>query len=433
MDSILFYLISSVLFLATIKESMGIFFIKKDMPYFLSALVWIIFCGAEIAGTAYITIHIFRVFFDAACCLIFCMVLYDGNIKEKAIWIVVIQLLGMLAEMVVGYIFIFAEVEVNRIDVLNSFISKIILIIILVVLKVFNDSKLKRDIPFKYRCIMFAIPLGSIFILNTLFSFSELAENKKYAISALVSSAFVVAINLIVFRIYEKLSDRLELQKQQIIFNKQIELCRHQIQEREESNLKIRNIKHDTENRLICLREYLERQDLDYAKKYVEDLLNCKEYFRVHSYIQSGNIVIDALLNYKNLIMQQMGINLETHIEVPYNFKFNDADICVILGNCLDNSIEAVSKLQNDKVVKVEIIYRKNNLLINILNPYSGNVKKDKLGNFLTTKSDPENHGIGLNSVRKAVKKYNGLVNISTENKIFKVQILLYPVENNFE
>lgn len=126
---------------------------------------------------------------------------------------------------------------------------------------------------------------------------------------------------------------------------------------------------------------------------------------------------------------------MKTHIEVPYNFHFNDADICMILGNCLDNSFDAVSKIDDakHKIVKVEIIYRKNSLLLLISNPYVGNLKQDIDGNFVTTKPDAENHGIGLNSVRKAAKKYDGLVNISTENNVFTVQILLYPVRKNYK
>lgn len=424
MDDVLFYLISSILFLAIIKESMDIFFIKKDVSCFFSVIAWAVFCLVEIVGTTYITVPIATVFFDMLCCLCFCMILYDGRIRKKLVWVAIIQLLGMLTEMIVGYIFIYANLEFNNTKILGSFISKTILLILLIGLKVFHYSRLKRDIPFTYWCVVFVIPLGSIFVLNTLFSMCEMSNDKYITVSALLSSAFIMAVNFIVLHIYENLSDRLEITKQQIIFNKQIELCHNQIQEREESNLNIRNIKHD-----------MEREDWQLAKKYIEDLLNCKDNFKMNSHIESGNIVIDALLNYKNHVMKKQGIEMKTHIEVPYNFYFNDADICMILGNCLDNSIEAVNKITDtkNKIVKVEIIYRKNSLLILISNPYTEILKKDMDGNFVTTKPDAENHGIGLNSVRKAVKKYDGLVNISTENNVFTVQILLYPVGKSYE
>lgn len=428
MDNILFYLISSILFFAIIKESMGIFFVNKKVPWFCSILVWITFCIIEIIGTTYIKIPIFRLLFDIVCGLIFCMILYAGSFRKKLIWILIINLMGMITETIVGYIFIFIGISFGQTSILGSFISKIILLMMLAVLKIFNHVRLKHDIPITYWCVLFIIPLGSIFVLNTLFSLIELSKDKNASISAVLSSAFILVINFIIIHIYERLSDRLEIQKQQIIFNKQIELCKNQIHEREESTLNIRNIKHDMENHLICIREYIEREDWGYAKKYIEDLLNGEIYFKTNSCIDSGNIVVDALLNYKNSIMQKLDIKMLTHIEIPYNLKFNDADICVILGNCLDNSIEAVNELKNknERIINVEIIYRKRSLLLKISNPYQGNVKTDNQGNFITTKSDAENHGIGLNSVKKAAKKYDGLVNILSENKVFIVQILLY-------
>lgn len=241
MDDMLFYLISSILFLAIIRESMGIFFIRKDVPCFLSVMAWTIFCAIEIIGITFITIPIFTVFFDILCCLIFCMVLYDGKFRKKLIWVLVIDLLGMLAETITGYIFMFAELEFSQTKILGSFISKIIMLMILVGLKVFNYSRLKRDIPLTYWCIVFTIPLGSIFVLNTLFSLYQRSNDKRITISALLSSAFIMAVNFIVFHVYEKLSDRLEIQKQQIIFDKQIELCRNQIRER---GIKFKHKKH---------------------------------------------------------------------------------------------------------------------------------------------------------------------------------------------
>jgi len=132
--------------------------------------------------------------------------------------------------------------------------------------------------------------------------------------------------------------------------------------------------------------------------------------------------------------MLELGIKMVTHIEIPYEFDFNDADICVILGNCLDNSIEAVKNIKNSrqKIIFLEFIYRKNSLALKITNPFCGNRTKDRYGDFITTKKHPENHGIGLISVKKAVKKYNGLVNISTDNNIFCVQILMYTLGENY-
>lgn len=423
------------MFLIIIREAMDIFFVKKNVTFFLSVFAWMIFYIIEIIGTNYISIPILLLIFEMMSNLFLCMILYSGSLRKKLLWILFINFLGMVVESIVGYFFIFVDVSVSDTQMLGSFISKIILLMILILLKIFTHSRLKRDISIGYWFVLFFVPMGSIFILNTLFSLCESSKEKNASVMALLSSAVILSINFLIFHIYEFLSDRLEIRRQQIIFNKQVELCKNQIAEREESDLNIRNIKHDIENHLICIREFIDRNDMAFAKRYIEDLLSENNYFKSNSSINSGNIVVDTLLNYKNSVMQDLGIQMITHIEIPYNFEFNDADICVILGNCIDNSIEAVKVIDESsrRCITLELIYRKNSLILRISNPFRGNIMKDHHGNFITTKNEPENHGIGLISVAKAVKRYNGLVNITTNDNIFCVQILMYSMGKNYK
>lgn len=392
------------------------------------------FCAIGVIGTIIIKIPIFRLLFEICSSFVLCSILYYGSIRKKLLWILCLNLLGMIAETLVGLCFIVVEIRIVHVEILGSFISKIVLLMILIGIKLTNYSRLKRDIPLQYWCVLFCIPLGSIVLLNTVFLLCEESENKSAMVLAMISSALILAINFLIFHIYESLSDRMEIQKQQIIFNKQIELCKSQIQEREETNMNIRNMKHDIENHLICIREYLEHYDSEYAKKYVDNLLHGGTYFKESTAINTGNIVVDALMKHKFMIMQQNRIELKSHIEIPYNMLINDADLCIIMGNCLDNSIEAVCKMDDrrTKYIRLGLIYRKKSLLFRIENPYSGNIIRDTKGNLLTTKKDAGNHGLGLNSVQKAVQKYDGQMDMTEKDGIFRVQILLYEVGENY-
>ena len=402
MNEILFYLISTSLFLVIIKEAMGIFFVKKDLPFSFSLIVWIVFLAVDICGTEYIAQPFLLLILEIATSLFFCILLYYGSIIKKIVCVVIINLLGMISEVVVGLVFIFLDIRYTQYQIAGSLISKLVLLTILRVLKALKHSSLKRKIPFSYWCMLFSIPMGSIFILNTLFILCE--------------------------KLYEELAEKLELKKQQAIFDKEIELCKEQLQEREMANLNIRKLKHDIENHLMCIREYAVRKEFEGAIDYIDDILNGENYLKNNSEINTGNIVVDTLLNYKKSVMEKSDIKLNLRIEIPQKLRFNDADICVILGNCLDNSIEAVCKLDDvsKREVNVDLVYRKKGLLIRISNPFSGDIKKDTNGNLVTTKADKENHGMGLCSVKNAVSKYNGAMNISTDNSMFKVQILLY-------
>lgn len=432
MNDWLFYFISLCLFWAIIHVSIGIFFTKKDVP-FLYVIVWMAFYTIEIIGSKYIDMPILRLILEIVYSLCIYMMLYCRSIGKRLIWILVINLLGMITETIMGYIFIFANVEISQTDILTSIIIKIVILMILIGLKISNHSRLEWDILLKYWCTLFCMPVGSIFVLYTIITLYTKIEDKSVTVFDMIFSAFVLKINIFIFHMYENILNRIGTQKQQIKFDKQIELYKKQILEQEESNLNIRNIKHDIKNHLICIKECMDRNDLDYAKKYIHELLNGENYLKINSIMNSGNIVVDALINYKYMEMQRLKIELETHIEIPYNMEFNDADICVILGNCLDNSIEAVSMIENLqlKKISIELIYRKSNLLLKIMNPYNGILKSDTRGEYITTKENARNHGIGLKSVKKAVQKYNGLVEINSENGIFRVQILLYASSVN--
>ena len=229
MNNIFFYIISSWLFLAITREAMGIFFVKKDMSYFISVAVWSMFCAIGIIGTIIIKIPIVRLLFEICSSFVLCSILYYGSIQKKLLWILCLNLLGMIAETLVGLCFILVEIRIVHVEILGSFISKILLLMILIGIKLSNYSRLKRDIPLQYWCVLFCIPLGSIVLLNTVFLLCEESENKNAMVLAMISSALILAINFLVFHLYESLSDRMEIQKQQIIFNKQIELYKSQI------------------------------------------------------------------------------------------------------------------------------------------------------------------------------------------------------------
>lgn len=434
MDDLLFYLVSICLSYVILYEAMGIFFNKKNMSCFMSAAVWAGFYFIEIFFVRRIDDPMLVLIFEIVCSLCLCLLLYYGSIRKKLIWIFVINVMGMITETFVGYWFLILDFKISQ-TVLGSFASKMILLMVFIGVRLSRHLRLKRDIPFKDWCILFCIPLGSIFVINTLFSLCEKAGDKDASVLAMLSSAFILGFNLLILHIYEHLAERMQEQKKQIIFNRQFELYKDRIREREESSLNIRNIKHDIENHLICIREYIEKDDLGCAKKYIDEMLTGENFFHTASVINSGNLVVDALLNYKYMEMKQLGIEMQSHIEIPYNMVFHDADICVILGNCLDNSIEAVEKIENEvqlKIISVELIYRKNTLILIIANPFTGELKQDRKGEYITTKTDAVNHGIGLSSVRKAVEKYDGLLEIEADHGNFKVHILLYSLGKSY-
>lgn len=136
-EDLLFYLISSFLFLAIIREALNIFFIKKEVSVLCSVVSWIFFYILETIGTNYINIPMFMLFFEIISSFVLCNILYTGSIRNKILWILFINLLGMIIESIVGYFFMIIKMGVSDTQILGSFVSKIVMLIVLRLLKIF--------------------------------------------------------------------------------------------------------------------------------------------------------------------------------------------------------------------------------------------------------------------------------------------------------
>jgi sensor histidine kinase regulating citrate/malate metabolism len=115
---------------------------------------------------------------------------------------------------------------------------------------------------------------------------------------------------------------------------------------------------------------------------------------------------------------------------VPANLSFRSDHLVIILGNLLENALEACYKVEPGKrYIKVDITYEKGVLHICIKNSCISEKRRGRDGAFFTTKEDKENHGIGLSSVKKAVKYYDGEVMIKDDIENFTVVAILYGIQ----
>ena len=103
----------------------------------------------------------------------------------------------------------------------------------------------------------------------------------------------------------------------------------------------------------------------------------------------------------------------------------NAEDISICLGNLLDNAIEAVKELTEDRVIRLWITTDGNNIAISIKNRYKNALHKSG-GRYLTSKEDDRMHGIGPSIVRQIVDQYAGEMEIREEDNVFDVMILMY-------
>ena len=146
--------------------------------------------------------------------------------------------------------------------------------------------------------------------------------------------------------------------------------------------------------------------------------------------VKTGNDVLDTILTEKSLYCKDREIQVSCVAEGKQMDFVNTIDLYAILGNALDNAIEAVEKFEEREKRQIDVlIYRKQNfLVINIMNPIPERlVYEEELP--VTTKGDRKFHGFGLRSIQYLVRKYDGVVNISEEDGCVSLKILM-PIPN---
>lgn len=185
-----------------------------------------------------------------------------------------------------------------------------------------------------------------------------------------------------------------------------------------------RRLWHDFHNHLLAIKALYDVGNYTEADRYIDAL---SQQSRAHLLpVKTGSNVVDLLLFKKH---QQA---LEKDIKIRFTMgcllqqlSHMDYDLCSLLGNLLDNAMEALEGLAFVNREIILIMKEQNSMLyISCENPFEGERTQEE-GQFLTTKKDVTNHGIGLQSVRQICKKYKGSMEISTKEQRFLVTILL--------
>lgn len=226
-----------------------------------------------------------------------------------------------------------------------------------------------------------------------------------------------IIISILILRyIFIKLVDR-------HIANYQKDLLSKQFNEVENIYKQMRGWRHDYHNHIQVMKAYLELERYSDMDKYLDEL--ARDLSSIDTLIKSGNIMVDAILNSKLSLAISQNININAKATVPKNISIADVDLCVIIGNLMDNAMEAAIKLekQEERFIRVYIREMKEQLYISITNSVGGEIKKINY-EYISTKLEI-NHGFGLKRVDSIVKKYNGFINRQNEEGVFATEIIL--------
>lgn len=262
-------------------------------------------------------------------------------------------------------------------------------------------------------------PVYIVIYVASLATFYSITENKDPEYYSDVGNALMlVSVVLVVACISYAFYKFSVLSRRQKETEKNLELQLKHYEDMVIKNRDIRAFRHDYKNNLISLRSLVDTGKTAEALEYIDSLHS--DLTTAQSRFSTGNYLADAILNDKAEKAESSGVRIEFSGSIPQNGITNN-DLCTVLANTVDNAIRGCEGVSE---AKMKIIGNEtpNGFVLNVTNPVLSDVKI-KNNEVKTSKSDKENHGFGIGIVKKTAKNYNGYVQLSCENNVFKIQV----------
>lgn len=260
------------------------------------------------------------------------------------------------------------------------------------------------DIEFKYKFVLFV--QGSIFQMFYNFVFAYFDENHTmYGWDAY--AVFFISIVGVIYSVFLTLS----LAVKNILSSRQnrelqsfMYMQKQQYDYQLQQSVAVRRFKHDLVNHIGVLRELMNEKKTEEAKEYIDTIWNIQDAFDLK--IHTGNSFLDVIVNYYLYLAIKEKIEFVVLGKLTEKMPLEMFDITTLMGNILQNAVEAAVKADVPRI-RVKFIEHKKEIFIVVSNSVAERINT-KADFFMTSKKDKENHGFGLKNIISTVERYHG-------------------------
>ncbi len=338
---------------------------------------------------------------------------YRGSIKRKIIFVIYVLAVSCIIDLLV-----FALLN-KTFDLENySEPASILSLIILLMVQMLTGRMFKNYTRFENKHWWKYIISLAFCVATSLILFTD----RTISIVSLeaVCGTFLF-INLIMVYLLDDLIKKSQNEMNTLILKNQINLYEKEISLQNENAMIIRGIRHEMKRHFSEIYRLAGNGKIDEIRDYIRDFE--KELEETSSISDCGNAGLDTVLNYMLEKAVKKNIDLNLKIAVPEDIELSIYDMNIIIGNLLENAIEACEKIDFPKI-DLLISFGKDSLFIEVGNTWNGKVMiKD--GCPVTTKSPKEEHGFGIKNIKKVLEKYQHTFDIEALPERFTVKILM--------
>lgn len=368
---------------------------------------------------------------------IYSLINLKGTFMQKMFWSIFVMLLIMGITIVVlsiegciigkGYLNLVIQKDLYR------FVGVVIIQIVLFYLTRFMIKRTKKDSTYYLKWnewfVLLIIPVISIFTMSFVSLIIINIEDQLSPMQHIFSILSILGIlmtNSLVYVLYVNMQKDHAKQLEYSILQQAFKSQEKSVEETKILYQSVRSIRHDLKQHfqvaLTMLHSGKINEAVDYMEKYNDTVLD-----GISNKVFCDNDVVNYIINSKSKICSDRHIKIYIYIanEIP---EFSDLDLCVLLGNALDNAIEGVSGDGNNEIY-LELRNVDNFFMISVKNTIINSVLEYN-PNLISTKNEKEVHGLGILSMKEVVQKYNGSIEFYESDNKFCCDMLLDIPDN---
>lgn len=373
--------------------------------------------------------------------IIFATVCFESNYSSRFFWGCTASIIGIVSNTIVFWLAAtFTSYDLTTL-LFPTPIRVQMTLIYLLVCSIFYftliqlKTKNKITLPIVFRIVLFLLLVSGLIASDKLIDFSiSINKNSYIGYNAYNILGFIGGIYLFVLLgcvflfeilgVYHQKNSELSMKLQEATLQQ-----RH-FENIQASMKTLREWKHDYHHHIQIMQALIENQQHSEIKDYLQQLNT--NFTKFTNMVSTGNPTFDAILSSKILIAKTYDISVEYSIFLPEKLSIPQTDLCIVLGNLLDNAIESCNKpnLQQAPYINITIKKHKDMLYIKIINSSDGIYLYDK-NNLISTKKQ-KNHGYGCKKINEIVENYGGFCNMEPENNSFATTIMI-PLPNEEE
>ncbi len=414
LENILLYILEVMKYYVTMDRFIG-FSKRKNTWSYISAIFAVVIFALYISNTSKNPLFVFVIFI-----VVELLLLFDGG-KQKiilaGIWLIFfISMIDEIFEMLLELLKIYA----NKVELFGSLCTFLFLYIVTNVIQR-KSGRLTSEISLKYYIILLVISLSEGITVGALEKFVEEYNDSPKVYIATFMSLLIMIVNVVIVILLSVSNDGY---KQRDMINREnLKIQEKHYRYLKEINEDIRRFKHDYTSHMLNIRNYIKNNQYDKLDEYVNRIE--VDTHIIDTRISVNNGIVDAILNQFLYESNIYGVKFEVIGMLSDDIYIDAYDMCIIFWNLLKNAVDAAKNSVN-KYVSIYVSTKGNELRMKIKNSFGGDLIKEN-GKYRSIKNDDINHGLGMENVRRSIKKYNGKLEIIDENQIF---IVIVEIKN---